>query len=159
MLTEVHVGLPVADGTYVKLMYESVPIALITSINCGALVMQKARLPKASVASQLPLSTVLTVFARNWQPMRWVLSRLLRAEPIAPFELTSVEVIDTFTSERTFSPASADAEKPANAHSASKAMAFLFIPISMICLIPVKLSARASCRWRGESNNRNVNRE
>jgi hypothetical protein len=38
-------------------------------------------------------------------------------------------------------------------------MAFLFIPISMICLIPVKLSARAPCRWRGESNNRNVHRE
>jgi hypothetical protein len=132
MLIELHDGLVVADGTYVKLMYESVPTALITSINWGELVMQNARLPKASVASQLPLRVALLATARSWQPMRWLLSRLLRPEPIAPFALTSVELMATCTSDLTFSPATADAEKPANAHRASKAKAFVFIPISIL---------------------------
>lgn len=132
MLIELHDGLVVADGTYEKLMYESVPIASIAWINCGELVMQNARLPKASVASQLPLRDALLATARSWQPMRWLLSRLLRAEPIAPFALTSVELLVTLTSDLTFSPASTDGEKPANAHRASKTTAFVFIPISIL---------------------------
>ena len=84
MLIWLHVGLLEAEGRYEKLMYESVPIDLITSINCGELVMQNAWVPAALVASQLALRVELVVFAFSTQPMRWLASKLLRAVPIAP---------------------------------------------------------------------------